>query len=130
MIGQRNGCKDPRKTKQSKCAFAFCSSFLPVIPTIHIPLLFSLTEWKRAICEICGGKVLNGERERQVHFKSRSHKKRLARMHKRKRNEEAQALYAKKKPREDAPEEEEEKEEEADDDEDETVQGGEGEASI
>jgi len=53
-----------------------------------LPFQISLTEWKRYTCDICGGKILNGEREWQIHYASRSHKKKVAGVHKRKRLEE------------------------------------------
>ena len=58
----------------------------------HTPEPANLSEWRKYVCEICGGKVLNGEHAWQAHYKSRSHKRRVSGAHKRKRNEEQMLL--------------------------------------
>ena len=49
-----------------------------------------LGSWHKYSCDVCSGKVLNGEHELKMHLQYRAHQKRKSAIKKRKQNEEAQ----------------------------------------
>lgn len=46
------------------------------------PKAHKVKEWKKYKCEICNGKVVNGEQEWKAHLQSRMHKRRLSKRNK------------------------------------------------